>query len=84
MANGVLEGTVRAFDNKKGYGFIRVEGNPEDIFVHQREIKMDGYRTLDPGDSVQFKLRRDEKGFKAFDVVRTHAVAGTQPAAEKA
>ncbi len=72
-----LTGTVRSFDDKKGYGFIRHEGNPEDIFVHQREIRMEGYRTLDPGDTVEFKLRRDARGFKAFDVTRIRAVAGT-------
>ncbi len=76
----VLSGTVRAFDNQKGYGFIRMEGNPEDIFVHHREIRMDGYRTLDPGDVVEFKLRRDAKGLKAFDVVRVKAVADTSAA----
>ncbi len=78
-----LTGTVRSFDDKKGYGFIRHEGNPEDIFVHHREIRMEGFRTLDPGDTVEFKLRRDERGFKAFDVIRVHTVAGTTPA-EKA
>ncbi len=78
-----LTGTVRSFDNSKGYGFIRLEGNPEDIFVHHREIRMEGYRSLDPGDTVEFKIRRDERGLKAFDVVRVHAVAGTSPA-EKA
>lgn len=74
-----LTGIVRAFDNEKGYGFIRMEGNPDDIFVHHREIAMDGYRTLSPGDVVEFKLRRDAKGFKAFDVVRTQAVADPHP-----
>lgn len=78
-----LRGTVRAFDAQKGYGFIRLEGNPEDIFVHQREIRMDGFRTLDPGDVVEFKLRRDAKGLKAFDVIRVQAVADTSRA-EKA
>ncbi len=82
MSNS-LRGTVRAFDNQKGYGFIRLEGNPEDIFVHQREIRMEGFRTLDPGDTVEFKLRRDAKGLKAFDVVRVQAVADTSKA-EKA
>lgn len=76
-STSVLKGSVRAFDNQKGYGFIRMEGNPEDIFVHQREIRMEGYRTLDPGDDVEFKLRRDAKGLKAFDVVRVKAVADT-------
>jgi CspA family cold shock protein len=74
----MLRGAVRMFDNQKGYGFIRMEGNPEDIFVHHREIRMEGYRALDPGDVVEFKLRRDAKGLKAFDVVRVQAVASAE------
>ncbi len=84
MANtNTLTGTVRSFDNKKAYGFIRVEGNPEDIFVHQRQIRMEGYRSLDAGDTVEFRLRRDERGLSAYDVTRIHAVTGTT-SAEKA
>ena len=76
----VLTGTVRFFDNEKGYGFIRLEGNPEDIFVHHREICMEGYRSLEAGDEVQFKIRHDSRGFKAFDVIRVRAVTDPKPA----
>jgi cold shock protein len=74
----MLRGNVRAFDKVKGYGFIRLDGNPEDIFVHHREIRMEGFRELAPGDIVEFKLRRDAKGLKAFDVVRIQAVADVE------
>jgi len=78
----MLRGTVRMFYKEKGYGFIRMEGNPEDIFVHHREIHMEGFRILDPGDVVEFKLRRDAQGLKAFDVVRIQAVAGIETKAD--
>lgn len=74
----VMTGSVRKFDDAKGYGFIRADGVPEDIFVYQTAIKMEGYRTLSPGDVVQFKLSRGEKGFKAEEVTR---VGVTPPAA---
>jgi len=61
---------VRRFDDAKGYGFIRVEGITEDVFVHQKSIKMGGFRTLSPGDIVQFKLSHGEKGLKAEEVMK--------------
>lgn len=72
----LMTGVVRKFDDVKAYGFIRVDGITEDIFVHQQSIKMSGFRTLSVGDTVQFKISRDEKGFKAKDVVK---VASAQP-----
>ena len=66
----LMTGTVRRFDDAKGYGFIRVDGITEDIFVHHESIKMDGFRTLAVGDAVQFRISRDAKGLKAREVVR--------------
>lgn len=66
----VLRGVVKRFDDAKGYGFVKSEGIPEDIFVHFRSIKMKGFRTLAPGDVIEFRLQRDEKGMKAVEVVR--------------
>jgi CspA family cold shock protein len=74
----VMTGTVRKFDDAKGYGFIRADGVPEDIFVYQTAIKMEGYRTLASGDVVQFKVSRSEKGLKAEEVTK---VSVTPPAA---
>jgi CspA family cold shock protein len=76
----VMTGTVRNFDDARGYGFIRVDGVTEDIFVHQQSIKMEGFRTLAAGDVVQFKIARDEKGLKARDVVRASIEQPAQPA----
>jgi len=60
-------GTVKWFNNGKGYGFIqRSEGN--DVFVHYRALRGDGYRTLREGQRVEFKLVDGEKGAQAEDV----------------
>lgn len=68
-------GTVKKFDDQKGYGFIRAEGVPEDIFVHYSAIKAahGTFRTLMPGDVVEFRLKRDQKGMKAIDVTRVES-----------
>lgn len=63
-------GTVKWFNDQKGYGFVRQEGVSEDIFVHHTAIKMEGFRTLEPGEVVEFDIKQDEKGFKAVNVVR--------------
>jgi len=72
----LMTGVVRRFDDGKGYGFIRVDGITEDVFVHQQSIKMNGFRTLSAGDTVQFRISKDEKGLKARDVTR---IASAQP-----
>ena len=60
-------GTVKWFDNAKGYGFIqRPEG--EDVFVHYRAIRGEGYRTLQEGQQVQFNVVQGQKGLQAEDV----------------
>lgn len=60
-------GTVKWFDNAKGYGFIqRPEG--EDVFVHYRAIRGDGYRTLQEGQQVNFNIVQGQKGLQAEDV----------------
>ena len=62
-------GTVKWFNNAKGFGFItRNEG--EDVFVHFRSIQGDGYRTLDEGQNVEFKLVEGPKGLQAEDVLK--------------
>ena len=66
MANRAT-GTVKWFDNAKGYGFIqRPQG--EDVFVHYRAIRGDGYKTLQEGQQVQFNIVQGQKGLQAEDV----------------
>lgn len=60
-------GTVKWFDNAKGYGFIQRSGG-EDVFVHYRAIRGEGYRTLQEGQQVQFNCVKGQKGLQAEDV----------------
>lgn len=64
------EGTVKWFDDRKGYGFIEQDESPEDAFVHHSDIEMDGFATLEEGERVSFELTDTEKGPKALNVVR--------------
>jgi len=60
-------GTVKWFDNAKGYGFIcREQG--EDVFVHFRAIRGEGFRTLQEGQRVEFDVAESQKGLQADDV----------------
>ncbi len=61
-------GTVKWFNNQKGYGFITRE-NGEDVFVHYSSIRGEGYRTLEEGMKVEFSVKENDKGLQAFDVV---------------
>jgi cold shock protein len=61
------EGTVKWFSNEKGYGFIeRAEG--DDVCVHFSAITMDGYRSLQEGQHVQFDVEQGDKGLQAKNV----------------
>lgn len=60
-------GTVKWFNNSKGYGFIqRDQGG--DVFVHFRAIRGDGYRSLEEGQRVAFAVAQGQKGLQAEDV----------------
>lgn len=61
------EGTVKWFDDEKGYGFIEQEIG-DDVFVHYSEIQQDGYKTLEEGQSVSFELEETDKGLAACNV----------------
>ena len=60
-------GTVKWFNDDKGFGFIEQEVG-EDVFVHFSEIQSDGFKSLDEGDEVQFELEETEKGLAATEV----------------
>jgi CspA family cold shock protein len=62
-------GTVKWFNTSKGYGFIQRAGG-EDVFVHYKAIKGDGFRNLNEGDMVEFEVERGPKGLQARDVVK--------------
>ncbi len=61
------QGTVKFFNSEKGYGFISREGK-DDVFVHFSQIQMDGYKTLDEGQKVEFEVGPGRKGEEAQDV----------------
>lgn len=61
-------GTVAKFWDEKGFGFITPDGGGKDIFVHHSDIKMDGFRSLKPGQRVQFEVAQEAKGPKASNV----------------
>ncbi len=63
----MARGTVKWFNDSKGFGFITGEDNSE-VFVHQSEIKMEGYRTLPEGAQVEFETQNGPKGLKATNV----------------
>lgn len=60
-------GKVKWFNAEKGFGFITSEDG-EDIFVHYSQIKAEGYKSLDEGQSVQFNITSGQKGNQASDV----------------
>lgn len=63
----VMTGTVKWFNNKKGYGFI-TKDDGEDVFVHYSAIDMEGFKTLEEGQRVEFEIEQSEKGPQAVQV----------------
>lgn len=61
------KGTVKWFDNAKGYGFI-ISPSGDDVFVHYRVIEGEGYRSLSEGQEVEFEASQGEKGWQASTV----------------
>ncbi|HVB00345.1 MAG TPA: cold-shock protein [Acidimicrobiales bacterium] len=60
-------GTVKWFNAEKGYGFISQEGGT-DVFVHHSAIQMEGYRSLEEGQAVEFEVQEGQKGLQAANV----------------
>ena len=63
------QGTVKWFDNKKGYGFITPSDGGKDLFVHMSEIQMEGFKTLNEGQSVDYTEGSSDKGPCATNVI---------------
>ena len=61
-------GTVKWFNDKKGFGFITPDEGGEDLFVHHSEIKVDGYASLSDGQKVEFEVGQGRKGPCATNV----------------
>jgi|TARA_B110000116_G_scaffold240699_1_gene228891 CspA family cold shock protein len=65
----VKQGTVKWFNDTKGFGFIEPSTGGKDLFVHMSEIQMDGFKTLKDGQSVDYEEGSSEKGPCATNVV---------------
>ena len=63
-------GKVKWFNAEKGYGFITVEGQSKDIFVHFSALNMDGFKVLEEGDKVEYEVIDGEKGPQAANVTK--------------
>jgi CspA family cold shock protein len=61
-------GTVKWFDEKKGFGFIIPEEGGDDLFVHHSNIVTEGFRTLNDGQKVEFEAAQGKKGLEATEV----------------
>jgi cold shock protein len=61
-------GTVKWFNDEKGYGFITPDDGSKDVFVHQTAIVSEGFRSLEEGSSVSYETEASDKGPKATNV----------------
>jgi len=75
-----LQGRVKWFDARKGYGFIEREGE-DDVFVHYSSIQMEGYKALEDGEEVEFEIVQSDRGPQAANVTR---LTKTSPSAPEA
>jgi CspA family cold shock protein len=64
----MAEGSVKWFNESKGFGFIEVDGQEKDVFIHHSAIAMQGFRTLSEGQRVSFDIEQGQKGPSAANV----------------
>ncbi|MES3015778.1 MAG: cold shock domain-containing protein [Pseudomonadota bacterium] len=80
----MARGTVKWFNDAKGFGFIEPEGGGDDVFAHFSAIQMEGFRTLKQGGLVQFELVDGPKGKLAQNIAPVDTRASrTEPAATR-
>ena len=63
-----MTGTVKKFMDNKGFGFIMPDEGSDDVFFHQSEIQMEGFRTIEEGQRVEFEVEEGPKGLAAKQV----------------
>ncbi len=64
----MASGTVKWFNDAKGFGFITQDGGGEDVFVHHTAIESEGFRSLQEGQRVEFEVKKGPKGLQAANV----------------
>jgi CspA family cold shock protein len=74
-------GTVKWFNDAKGFGFIEPEGGGADVFAHFSAVQMDGFRTLKQGSRVEFELVEGPKGSQAQNIRPSARIGGEEPPA---
>ena len=62
-----MRGKVKNFNKEKGYGFIKTDDG-KDVFFHYSELKMEGFKTVNPGQVVEFEVIETEKGQRAINI----------------
>jgi len=72
-------GTVKWFNNAKGYGFILPDSGSEDLFAHYTSIQMEGYKTLKAGQPVEFDIVEGDKGLHATNIVAAESAQTSAP-----
>jgi CspA family cold shock protein len=73
MTEERMTGVVKWFSRAKGFGFIEPDGSDKDVFVHYSSISGDGFRNLDEGQRVEFRVEDTPKGLTAMDVTGVEA-----------
>ncbi|MBE7216268.1 cold-shock protein [Shewanella benthica] len=68
MSNSIT-GTVKWFNEDKGFGFLTQDNGGADVFVHFRAIASEGFKTLDEGQKVSFEVEQGQKGLQASNVI---------------
>lgn len=71
--SGTRQGTVKWFNDQKGYGFITDEESGDDVFVHFTAIQASGFRSLKEGEAVTFDVAKSQKGYQAQNVTKAQA-----------
>lgn len=66
----MARGTVKWFNDQKGYGFISPEDGSKDLFVHHTAIRGEGFKSLQEGQTVEFEVTSGPKGLQATDVIK--------------
>ena len=76
-------GTVKWFNDAKGFGFIEPEGGGPDVFAHFSAVQMEGFRTLKQGERVSYELMQGPKGNLAQNICPVAGSTETAPAAQR-